>query len=127
MAANSPTPTESTNREEVEQQLNKIATENSVARPNENEINTRPLKDWLARANALRDKGELDLNSEVEITIAAKLNPDCKLRDAVVLQKSGDARLTDVAKDMVSAIGDSGMLSFLRDPQKVERVRSIGL
>src|SRR6266536_698540 len=106
-------------REAVEQQLNKIATENSVARPNENEINTRPLKDWLARANALRDKGELDLTSEVEITIAAKLNTDCKLSDAKVIQKSGDTRLTEVAKDMVAAIGESGMLSFLRDPQKV--------
>ena len=78
-----------------------------------------PLKDWLARANALRDKGQLDLSSEVEITIAANLNTDCKLDDANVIQKTGDARLIDVAKDMVSAIGDSGMLSFLRDPRKV--------
>ena len=107
-------------REEVEQQLNKIATENSVTRPSENEINTRPLKDWLARANGMRDRGELDLTSEVEITIAAKLNTDCKLSDASVIQKAGDARLTDVAKEMVSAIGDSGMLSFLRDPQKLK-------
>src|SRR6185503_2591125 len=106
--------------EQAEAELNKIATENSVTRPNENEINTRPLKDWLARANAMRDRGELDLTSEVEITIAAKLNTDCKLSDATVIQKAGDARLTDVAKDMVAAIGDSGMLSFLRDPQKVK-------
>ena len=113
-------------REEVEQQLEKIATENSVTRPNENEINTRPLKDWLARANAMRDRGELDLNSEVEITIAAKLNSDCKLSDASVIQKAGDARLTDVAKDMVAAIGDSGMLLFLRDPQKVKEPGAAG-
>jgi hypothetical protein len=105
--------------EEAEQQLNKIAAENNVVRPNENDINTRPLKDWLARANALRDKGQLDLSSEIEITIAASLNTDCKLSNANVLQKRGDARLIDVAKDMVSAIGDSGMLSFLRDPRKV--------
>ncbi len=104
--------------EQAEQELNKIAAENNVVRPNENEINTRPLKDWLARSNALRDKGELDLNSEIEILIAASLNPDCTLRDARVIQKTGDARLIDVAKDMVSAIGDSGMLSFLRDPNK---------
>ena len=105
--------------EEAEQELNKIAAENNVVRPSENEINVRPLKDWLARANALRDKGQLDLSSEIEITIAASLNTDCKLTDASVIQKSGDARLIDVAKDMVSAIGDSGMLSFLRDPRKV--------
>jgi hypothetical protein len=106
--------------EEAEQELNKIAAENNVVRPNENDINTRPLKDWLARANALRDKGQLDLSSEIEITIAASLNTDCKLTNPIVIQKTGDARLIDVAKDMVSAIGDSGMLSFLRDPRKVK-------
>lgn len=110
--------TEPKTPEEAEQQLNKIAAENSVVRPNENDINTRPLKDWLARANALRDKGQLDLDSAIEITIAGNLNPDCKLSEAKVVQKTGDGRLTDVAKDLVSAIGDSAMLSFLRDPRK---------
>lgn len=113
-AADSKTP------EETEEELNKIAAENNVVRPNENDINTRPLKDWLSRANALRDKGQLDLSSEIEITIAASLNTDCKLTNPNVIQKTGDARLIDVAKDMVAAIGDSGMLSFLRDPSKVK-------
>jgi hypothetical protein len=106
--------------EEAEQELNKIAAENNVVRPSENDVNTRPLKDWLARANALRDKGQLDLSSEIEITIAASLDTDCKLTNPIVIQKTGDSRLIDVAKDMVSAIGDSGMLSFLRDPSKVK-------
>lgn len=103
----------------VDQDLNKIAEENNVVRPSDNEVNTRPLKDWLARANGLKEKGELDLSSKVEITIAANLTSGCKLADAKVIQKSGDTRLLDVARDMVSAIGDSGMLSFLRDPKKV--------
>ena len=106
--------------EQAEAELNKIAEENGVVRPNENEINTRPLKDWLARADSMRNKGELDLTSAVEITNAAKLSPQCKLTDAVVVQKTGDARLTEVAKEMVGAIGDSGMLSFLRDPKKIK-------
>ena len=106
--------------EEAEAELNKIAADNSVVRPSENEINTRPLKDWLARADNLRNRGELDLTAAVEITIAAKLSPECKLIDANVVQKTGDARLVDVAKEMVGAIGDSGMLSFLRDPKKVK-------
>jgi hypothetical protein len=109
-----------TTPEQAEAELNKIAAENSVVRPNENEINTRPLKDWLARADEMRHKGQLDLTSAIEITIAAKLSPQCKLTDATVIQKTGDARLTDVAKEMVGAIGDSGMLSFLRDPKKVK-------
>jgi hypothetical protein len=104
----------------VESQLDKIAEDNSVVRPNENEVNTRPLKDWLARANLLRQKGELDLTAAVDIKIEANLTSQCTLRDPKVVQKSGDARLLEVAKDMVSAIGDSGMLSFLRDPKKVQ-------
>ncbi|MGH9905518.1 MAG: hypothetical protein ACRD8U_08050 [Pyrinomonadaceae bacterium] len=105
--------------EEAEKELDKVAAENNVVRPSENEVNTRPLKDWLARSNALRDKGELDLSSEIEILIAANLNQDCKLEEPKVIQKTGDVRLVEVAKDMVSAIGDSGMLSFLRDPRKI--------
>ncbi len=107
--------------EQAEQELNKIATEHNVTRPSENEINTRPLKDWLASASELRDKGELDLNREIEIQIAANLNQDCTLSDdAKVIEKNGDERLISVATDMVSAIGDSGMLSFLRDPNKAK-------
>jgi hypothetical protein len=112
--------------EEIEKKLQDIARENSVARPNEDEINTRPLKEWLARANELKLKGGLDLTKELEITIAATLNSACRLTDAKVLQKSGDERLTDVAKEMVSAIGDSGMLSFLRDPKKVKDPATLG-
>jgi hypothetical protein len=109
----------------VEKELDKIATENSVVRPSENEVNTRPLKDWLKRANDLKEKGQLDLSSSVEITIAANLSTQCKLIDPKVIQKSGDVRLVDVAKDMVAAIGDSGMLSFLRDPKKVSDVNEV--
>ena len=104
----------------VERELNRIAEANSVVRPNENEVNTRPLKDWLARANQMKEKGELELTTRVDITIAANLTRDCKLAEPKVVQKSGDARLLNVAKDLVSAIGDSGMLSFLRDPKKVQ-------
>lgn len=105
--------------EKADEKLDEVAAEHSVVRPSENDINTRPLKDWLARSNDLREKGQLDLSSKVELTIAAVLNTDCRLNDAVVVQKSGDARLMGVARDMVSAISDSHMLSFLRDPKKV--------
>lgn len=117
---NNPTETPNTpaTPEEAEKEINKVAAENNVQRPREDEINKRPLKDWLARANALKVKGDLDLNAVVEITIEAKLSPDCKLGEALVVQKTGDARLVEVARDMVSAISDSRVLSFLRDPEK---------
>src|SRR4029450_1690900 len=56
---------------------------------------------------------------------APTLPPHCKPTDANVVKKTGDARLVDVAKDMVAAIGDSGMLSFLRDPKKVSDVNEV--
>ena len=88
---------------------------------NEDEINTRPLKDWLARANALKEKGLLDLTSTLEMTIEAKLNADCKLSDPKVVQKSGDPQMIEIAKDLASAISDSRMLLFLKDPEKLQK------
>jgi hypothetical protein len=88
---------------------------------NENEINTRPLKDWLGRANALKEKHLLDLDADLEMSIDAKLNADCKLDDAKVVQKSGDNQMVDLAKDLAAAISDSRMLLFLKDPEKVKQ------
>jgi hypothetical protein len=49
-----------------------------------------PLINWLARANDLKSRGLVDLNSSAEFTVEAKLNSDCRLSDIVVSQKSGD-------------------------------------
>ena len=87
----------------------------------DDEINTRPLKDWLARANGLKEKGQLDLSATLEMTIDARLSPECKLVDAKVTQKSGDPQMIELAKDLASAISDSRMLLHLKDPAKLER------
>ncbi len=97
------------------------AEDNSVLGVSEDEVNTRPLKDWLTRAYSLREKGLLDLNSTVEMTVEAKLSPECKLVDPVVVQKSGDRQMIEVAKDLTSAISDSRMLLYLKDPDKLRQ------
>jgi hypothetical protein len=104
--------------EEAEKELDKVASENNLVRPSGDTINTRPLKDWLARANAMKVRGELDLSQPVEIVIEAELSADGKLLNPQVVQKSGDPRLIEVAKDMVAAISDSGALIFLKDPKQ---------
>lgn len=111
----------------AEADLNKIATEYGVARPDENLINKRPLKDWLARANELKVKGELDLSKTIEVIIEAERDPQGKLLNANVVQKTGDPRLIEVAKDLVSAISDSGMLMFLNDPKHPKDVQKLRL
>lgn len=99
----------------------KEADDDEVLGLSETEINKRPLKDWLARTNALKEKGMIDLDAVLEMTIDARLNADCKLEDAKVVQKSGDPEMVDLAKELAAAIGDSRMLLFLRDPDKVQK------
>lgn len=99
----------------------KKAEDEEVLGINETEFNKRPLKDWLARANALKERGMIDLDAVLEMTIDARLNIDCKLEDPKVVQKSGDAQMVDLAKELAAAIGDSRMLLFLKDPEKVKK------
>ncbi|HVG34139.1 MAG TPA: hypothetical protein VM911_13705 [Pyrinomonadaceae bacterium] len=109
-------------KEEAEKELNKIATENNVERPNEDAINKKPLKDWLARANELKVKGELDLSQAIEMVIEAQLDEDGTLHDPVVIQKTGDPRLIEVAKELVAAIGDSKVLGFMKKDARKLRI-----
>jgi hypothetical protein len=108
--------------EEVEKDLDKIAAENHVERPNEDAINKKPLKDWLARANEQKVKGQLDLSQAIEIIIEAQLDEDGKLVDPTVVQKTGDPRLIAIAKELVAAIGDSKVLGFMKKDARQLRI-----
>lgn len=109
-------------KEEAEKELNRIAAQNNVERPNEDAINKKPLKDWLARANELKVKGQLDLNQAIEMVIEAQLDEDGTLHDPVVVQKTGDPRLIEVAKELVAAIGDSKVLGFMKKDARKLRI-----
>jgi hypothetical protein len=108
--------------EQAENDLNKIAAEHNVERPSEDAINKKPLKDWLVRANELKVKGQLDLSQAIEMIIEAQLDEDGTLRDPVVVQKTGDPRLIDVAKELVAAIGDSKVLGFMKKDARQIRI-----
>jgi hypothetical protein len=84
-------------KEDAEKELNKIAASNNVERPNEDQINKRPLNDWLAHAKQLKDKGEIKLDGDIEITITADRQPDGKLANAQIESKSGDESLVQTA------------------------------
>jgi len=70
------------------------------------------LKDWLTKVNDQRTKGQLDLNQALEIKIDAKRDSNCSLGDVVVTDKTGDHRRVALAIDLMSAIGDSGILGL---------------
>lgn len=97
--------------EQGESNLDKIAQENKVKRPKT--INKRPFVDLLVKYNELKEKGEINLNQTVEMTIEADRNADGTLRNVNVTRKSGDPKLIEATKDFVAALSASGALDFL--------------
>jgi hypothetical protein len=101
---------------EANAEIAKIAKQNNVAQVSDDDINRKPLKDWLKSANDLKAEGKLDLTKPVEVVIIANFDENGKLAGPpVVSQKSGDPVLADLAKGLVAAIIDSNLTKFLRD------------
>lgn len=100
--------------EEAEKTLDDIAKNGGVVRPEEGKINKRPLKDWLAKANELKTKGELDLSGMVEVEIVAQRDEKGRMYNPRIVRKSGDPNLVVVAKDLIAAINDSNILYFIK-------------
>lgn len=106
---------EKLSEEEKEKTLNSVAESSGIQRPPT--VNKRPFTELLAKYKTLKDKGELDLSGSIEMVIVGELKPDGKLDKVEVVQKTGDPRLTQAAKDFVAAMSDSGVLNFLKDPK----------
>lgn len=104
--------------EEAQKQLEKTAEESNLALPDENELNRKPLKDFAAYANDLKNQGKLDLNKPFEIVIEAQLDEKGKLVNARVSDKAGDENLIDLFRRMVEALNDSGFLTYLQPISK---------
>jgi hypothetical protein len=103
--------TTTTPEDAKENDLDKVAEQNKVRRPKT--VNKRPFVDLLVKYNELKDKGEIDLNGPVEMTIEADRNSDGTLRNVVVIRKSGDPKLIEATKDFIAALSASGALDFL--------------
>ena len=56
------------------------------------------------------------------MVIEAQLDEDGTLHDPVVIQKTGDPRLIEVAKELVAAIGDSKVLGFMKKDARRLRI-----
>lgn len=110
-------------RKQAEEQLDKIAAENGVKRPKE--INTRPFKDLLLAAKQKKDRHELNLDGQIELTVEADRADDGKLLNAQVKDKRGDKTLENVALDFVSALSDSGVLDFLEGTKHLKLIAKV--
>ena len=103
--------------EEAQKQLEKTAEQNNLDLPAENEINKKPLKDFAAYANDLKNQGKLDLNKPFEIVIEAKLDEKGKLKDPT-MKTVGDENLADLFSKLIAALNDSGFLTYLQPISK---------
>jgi hypothetical protein len=102
-------------KEERDKKLNDLAAKNNIERPDEDAINKKPLKDWLAKAKDAKEKNEIDLTGQIEMIIEADRDSDGKLINPVVIAKKGDPKLQDLVKEFVAALSDSRALASLKD------------
>lgn len=100
-------------KEEAEKAIDDVAAKNGVIRPDDNKINKKPLKDWLASNNELYKNGKLDLSKTIELVIVAQRDEKGKLHDPQVVSKAGDPGLIEAAKEFIAAVNDSNILYFL--------------
>jgi hypothetical protein len=119
----SPNPDDEKERLKIEAELDRAAAENGVKRPKE--INTRPFTDLLAEAKKKKDRGELNLNGQIELTVEADRGDDGKLINAVVKDKRGDKKLEAMALDFVAALSDSGVLDFLEGTKHIKLIAKV--
>lgn len=113
IASASPQSSPAANEEDqkVQETLDRAAAENGVKRPKE--INTRPFKDLIIKARLMKERGELNLSGQIELSVEGDRDPDGKLRNVTVTDKRGDETLESVAKEFIAALSDSGVLDFL--------------
>jgi hypothetical protein len=127
----SPTPdlggtiTETMSKEEQNKKIDDIAAKNGIERPNEDTINKKPLKDWLAKAKEAKDKNEIDLTGQIEMTIEADRETDGKLSNAVIVSQKGDPKLQNLVKEFVSALSDSNALASMKDVKHIKLTVSL--
>ncbi len=100
-------------QEDAQKELDKTAEQNNIDLPEENQINKKALKDFAAYADDLKNQGKLDLNKPFEIVIEAQLDEKGKLINPVFKKKEGDENLVELFGRMVSALNDSGFLTYL--------------
>ena len=104
--------------EQAQTELEKTAAQNDVTLPEENEINKKVLKDFAAYANDLKNQGKLDFEKPFEIEIVAKLDEKGRLKDAKFAKRAGDENLVALFGKLVSALNDSGFLTYLQPISK---------
>jgi len=120
-ATPTPTPEEMTEEEKkAEAELDRIAKETGVKRPPK--PNARPFEDLARDGKQLFDEGKLNLNSAVEVTAVAPLNPDGTLVEPVNLNwvTSSDENTERLARKLLTALSQSKIFAMLEGAKQVK-------
>jgi hypothetical protein len=98
--------------------LNKVAEQSKVKLPPK--INSRPFKDMLVKWNGEYEKGRLNLNGTISVTLEADRNDDGTLTNMEMTGGSAsDPALKELAKDVVSTLSASRALAFLEGADRL--------
>ncbi|HSK71715.1 MAG TPA: hypothetical protein VK892_08475 [Pyrinomonadaceae bacterium] len=81
------------------------------------EINKKPFEDLGDSINDKLTKNELDLNNQFRVVLNGRLTADGKLdrKESSFVESKGDEQMINAAKDAIQAVGDSGILGYLKN------------
>ena len=100
--------------EKAQKDLESASQATGIDMPAEDEINKRPLKDWVVYAKDLSKQKKLDLNQPFEVVIDSELDENGKLKNWKFTKKTGDMDLVDLGGRLMAALNDSGLLIYLK-------------
>ncbi|MGH9943214.1 MAG: hypothetical protein ACRD9R_12775 [Pyrinomonadaceae bacterium] len=84
-------------------------------------VNKKPFTDWLAKANELKQKGELDLSGTLEMTLEGDRAPDGTLKNVEIKGASADnEKLYELIKSLVEALSDTRVLAVLEETEHLK-------
>ena len=106
-----PSPAET---EKAQKDLENASEATGIDIPKEDEINKRPLKDWVVYAKELSKQNRLDLNQPFEVVIEGELDENGKLKNPTFKTKTGNLDIVDLGGKLVSALNDSGLMIYLK-------------
>lgn len=88
----------------------------------ENKLNKKPLEDFVNNSvlpGLAKTENKLDLSKPFLVVMEGTITKDGKLdkdpKKSQFIRREGDEEMVNVAKAAIEAVGDSGMLGYLRD------------
>ena len=124
VAQATPTPAAPQTEEEkrAEEEMERIAKENGIARPPGN-INTKPFEDIAVKGKELFDQGKLNFSSAIDVTATGELNEDGTLKPETVkidwATPPSDQNTADLAQQLITAMSQSKVLVVLQGAKDV--------